>query len=220
MYFGRQHGIAGLGAWEVQNGQPVIVPPGTPGAFSTREDALTSLKARTADPVETMLKAKGGAAPASPILRLQQALKSLGEVTGDATLKKLVVDGAIGPKTVGAVNRTISQKYIVTPYFPRPELTAAHVRQSAANLAPLVEESLVAHGGAVTAPVVAKKRSAPSMSLSPIPAGMPDQSPAVSSFLSGNTVWYIVGGFSALLALAVVSKAMRREPRRRVEAEA
>lgn len=220
MYIGRH--LGGFGAWEVQNGQPVIVPPGTPGAFPTREDAVASLKARTADPVATMLKAKGGsgAAPPSPALRLQNALKALGKAVGDPKLSKIDLDGVVGKQTVGAVNRAIEQKYIVTPYFPRPELTATHVKQSAVNLAPLVEAAVAAHGGTLPAPVVAaKKRAVAPASFSPTAVAVIPE-PAPSSILSGNTVWYVVGGFGVLLALAVISKAVRGGSKRRVEAEA
>ena len=89
----------------------------------------------------------GASAPRSAPLRLQNALKALGQLRGDPTLTKIGVDGIIGPKTVAAVNYAISQKYVVMKDFPNPNLTLQHVRQFSAGIAAAVEGAVKAGGG-------------------------------------------------------------------------
>jgi hypothetical protein len=160
---------------------------------------------------------------ASPAARLQNALKTLGSIHGDATLSKVGVDGIIGPKTVKAVNTAIAQKYMSTPYFPNPNLTIVHVKKFASGLADVAEGAVRAAGGTVTAPQV--KQHASSI-LPPIPTFSPSSS-------GGGPIefprwgWWVIGGVSALVLLNALSLSRAearagtvRPKRRRVEAAA
>jgi hypothetical protein len=152
-----------------------------------------------------------GAAARSAPLRLQNALKALGQLRGDPALTKVKVDGIIGPATVKAINYAIAQKYVVMPSFPRPELTLQHVRQFSAGLAAAVEDAVKAGGGSF--PLI----STPSHARGGVPALPPDAlSPAPES--DHKWVWWAVGGVSVIVVLAIAASAVKK--RRREPAEA
>jgi lysozyme family protein len=144
-------------------------------------------------------------APRSAPLRLQNALKALGNLRGDPTLSKIGVDGIIGPKTVKAVNYAIAQKYVVMKDFPRPELTLQHVRQFSAGIAAAVEGAVKAGGG--TFPLVAAASAAPRSSgrASAIPLDIPAPAPEADR----KWVWWAVGGLGVLVVLSIAAKALR-----------
>jgi len=142
--------------------------------------------------------------PRTAPLRLQNALKALGNLHGDSTLTKIGVDGIIGPKTVKAVNYAIAQKYVVMKDFPRPELTLQHVRQFAPGIAAAVESAVKAGGGTfplIKAPAAVARAGgggAPAIPLD-VPPAEPDR----------KWVWWAVGGVSVLVVLSLVAKAVR-----------
>lgn len=148
-------------------------------------------------------------APRAAPLRLQNALKALGQLRGDPTLTKVQVDGVIGSKTVAAVNYAIAQKYVVMRDFPRPDLTLQHVRQFSAGLAAAVEGAVKSGGG--TFPTIpsgagsSRSRSAPPAALAPIETADVDG--------GHKWVWYVVGGASLLVVLALVTSAVRGKKR-------
>jgi hypothetical protein len=78
----------------------------------------------------------------SSVAALQSALVTLGGKVGDATLKALVIDGLIGPKTTAATNLAFT-RYIspgqAPDNFRTGALSQSSVAGSAATLAQLVE---------------------------------------------------------------------------------
>jgi hypothetical protein len=160
-----------------------------------------------------------GAAQRSAPMRLQNALKALGQLRGDPALTKIKVDGVIGPATVKAVNYAIAQKYVVMTDFPRPELTLQHVRQFSAGLAAAVEGAVKAGGGSFPTIRAVAPRSGASAPVIPADVPAPDE--------GGHTwVWWIVGGVSVLAVLGIVASMVRGRrggetpsARRRREAE-
>jgi hypothetical protein len=160
----------------------------------------------------------GAAAVRSAPMRLQNALKALGQLRGDPALTKMKVDGIIGPATVKGVNYAIAQKYVVMKDFPRPELTLQHVRQFSAGLAAAVEGAVKAGGG-----------SFPLISSAPAHAKISALPPDVLTPETGSDhkwVWWVVGGVSVLAVLGIAASIVRGRgrndspsSRRRREAE-
>lgn len=153
--------------------------------------------------------------PRAAPVRLQNALKALGNVHGDPTISKIAVDGVIGKGTTAAVNRAIAEKYVVMASFPRPELTIQHVRQFASGIAAAVESAVKAAGG--TFPLVPtnvgakKKATAAEVAAAQAAAAEPPLAPSHS-----NTVWWIIGGAGLVLALGFMASAARRRREARV----
>jgi LPXTG-motif cell wall-anchored protein len=152
----------------------------------------------------------GAAAVRSAPMRLQNALKALGQLRGDPALTKIKVDGVIGPATVKGVNYAIAQRYVVMKDFPRPELTLQHVRQFSAGLAAAVEGAVKAGGGSF--PLIS---SAPAHAKAPV---LPPDVLAPDTGAGTKWVWWAVGGVSVLVVLAIAASAVRK--RRREPAEA
>lgn len=181
-----------------------------PIGFDEKVQAVKDAMARAV--AANAAAAAGGGARASipravPI-RLQNALKALGNLRGDPTLSKLAVDGIIGPNTVKAVNYAIAQKYVVMKDFPRPELTLQHVRQFSAGLAAAVEGAVKAGGGSF--PLV--PTSAPSRAKGGgggVPMTLPEIPPPESD---RKWVWWVVGGVGVLVALSLVARSVRGKP--------
>ena len=140
---------------------------------------------------------------ASPAVLLQNALKALGTMSGDATLAKLAVDGKIGPNTVKATN------YAFTNYLKAPApMSLAYIHQHVNYLESQITSYVEAHGGTVPPPWVGSKK--PSTFISPPPSVMP----AMTATTPGDNkwVWYVVGGVSILLVLGIVARSVRRPP--------
>jgi lysozyme family protein len=104
--------------------------------------------------------ASGGSASAAK--RLQAALVSLGKVVGSAKLK-VVVDGAVGPKTVAAVNWAFTN-HIGAGQAPADlrtgALTLAFVKANEGALADLIETEIARRGGTTASPATAAKGAA------------------------------------------------------------
>lgn len=193
--------ISGAGAMDTIMS---VVSPGYASNVAFTE-ALATRAVRSAAPSSAPSKA-------SPVARLQNALRSLGVTKGDPTLSKLKVDGVVGPGTTKAVNYAIAQHYVVMPSFPNPNLTVQHVRQFAVGIATAVEGA-VASGGGTLAPV---KMAAPRPRGGGIPAALPPDvlAPAESSH---KWVWWAVGGLGVLVILSIAAKAVRGKPKRRAK---
>ena len=160
----------------------------------------------------------GAAVARSAPLRLQNALKALGNLRGDPALSKIGVDGIIGAKTVKAVNYAIAQKYVVMPSFPRPELTLQHVRQFSAGIATAVEGAVKAGGGSfplISASIPTHARGGGGgaggggamTALPEIPTPEADR----------RWIWWAVGGLGVIVVLSIAAKAVggKKASRRR-----
>lgn len=170
-------------------------------SFSEKVEALK----RATEAAKASLIPKKAPAAASPVARLQNALRSLGVMHGDPTLSKLKIDGVVGPGTTKAVNYAIAQKYVVMPNFPRPELTVQHVRQFAGGLAAAVEGAVRAGGGSL-APIATRAPRARSGAGGGVPAAIPEPLPAEPN---RAWVWWAVGGLGVLVVLSIAAKAIR-----------
>lgn len=128
--------------------------------------------------IEAEIKRRGSAAPSTAVAkqaelikgikatptpitsqiakRLQTALVNLGKVTGSATLKAVKIDGAIGAKTVAAVNWTFT-KHIgsgqADAAWRTGTLDLNTVKSYAGELARLIEAEIARRGGT---PAIAK----------------------------------------------------------------
>lgn len=145
------------------------------------------------------------ASTASPVVRLQNALKALGTTAGDPQLLGIQIDGVVGPKTVQATNYALLHFVGATPGFPGANLTAIQVRQSAAVLADRVEARTKKSGGVTPAPpkVTARAHSASRASaFSPIPEmpAEPDR----------RWVFWVVGGVGVLVLLSAATAALKK----------
>jgi len=94
--------------------------------------------------------------------RLQAALATLGKIAGSAQLKAIKVDGALGKKTVAAVNLTFT-KHLGAGQAPAQyrtgKLTLNQVKGNAGTFATLIENEIRRRGGVpVPASVVAKSQ--------------------------------------------------------------
>ncbi len=149
------------------------------------------------------------ASGAPPAAQLQNALRALGTTSGDPVLMAVTVDGVVGPKTVSAVNRALSQYIGSTPQFPRADLTVDKVRQYAGALAALVAQRVQKSGGTLPAAVI--KRAAPRALRLPT-GNLPAVTPEFSMQPTQQTkiVWYAIGGLGVLLLLVGVADAMKR----------
>lgn len=165
---------------------------------------------------------QGAPAKASPVARLQNALRALGATKGDPTLSKLKVDGVVGSGTTKAVNYAIAQHYVVMPSFPRPELTVQHVRQYASGIAAAIESAVMAGGGTLAPIRAAAARSHGGGATAALPA----DAMAPSDGSDHKWIWWVVGGVSVLVVLGIAASAVRGRgrgespsSRRRREAE-
>lgn len=87
--------------------------------------------------------------------RLQQALANLGQVTGSATLKAVKADGAIGAKTVAAVNWAFTNHIgsgQAPAQFRTGKLTLDTVKGQAGELSKLIEAEVVRRKGTTPTP--------------------------------------------------------------------
>lgn len=204
--FGAQFGYGFGAAWAIDPNtrRGILVTPGTPGSYPTRDAAEAAARAQTAPSNNVASAARAGGTPRTPPLRLQNALKALGLTRGDSTLSKLKVDGIIGPGTTKAVNYAIEQKYVVMKDFPRPDLTLAHVRKFAAGIADNVETAVKASGGTFPA-LPSKKVSSGSVNraVSYVPPPSEPEAPR-------KWIWFAVGGGSLLLLLVAAASAAKR----------
>lgn len=95
--------------------------------------------------------------------RLQSALVMLGKIAGSASLKAIKVDGAIGAKTVTAVNLTFT-KHIgpgqAAAQYRTGKLPLAYVKANANALATLIEAEIKRRGGTVVQSVTTQKAAA------------------------------------------------------------
>jgi pentose-5-phosphate-3-epimerase len=129
-------------------------------ATVTKAAAIQAVKAAPVSSATSKASAK----------RLQAALVNLGKVTGSAKLK-VAVDGAIGPKTVTAVNWAFTQHIgagQAAAQYRTGQLALAYIKSNAETLALLLEAEIKRRGGsaAVTtaataaAPAVVSKAAA------------------------------------------------------------
>jgi hypothetical protein len=206
--FGSQSGYGFGASWAIDPNtrRGILVTPGTPGSFPTRDAAEAAARAQTAP--STASAARSGGTPRTPPLRLQNALKALGLTRGDSTLSKIGVDGIIGPATTKAVNYAIAQKYIVMKDFPHADLTLAHVRKFAAGIADHVEAAVKAGGG--TFPALPSKKAAGGGggSVNRAVAFVPP--PPETQGFDKKWIWLAVGGVSLLLVLSAAAAAAKR----------
>lgn len=160
--------------------------------------------------VFTIAGAPFGAAEAvTPAVKLQNALKALGNARGDSTLAAVGVDGAIGPKTVAAVNYALKNITGATPVrvlggrFLNATATKLDVQNNAAALAQVFETAVRMAGGTVPPPSVAMTKRAPSF-----PGSIPEPMVVDPSGTHTNLAW-IVGGLGVVV-LALGFLAARR----------
>jgi len=141
--------------------------------------------------------------PASPVVRLQNALRALGTTAGDPQLTSVSIDGVVGPATVKATNYALANFVGATPGFPKANLTAIQVRQSAAVLADRIEARTKASGGTVPPPpaVTAKSRA-----VSHAPAFVPEAPPEPDR----RWVFWVVGGVGTIVLLSAVTIALKK----------
>lgn len=143
---------------------------------------------------------------APPAVQLQNALKALGNVTGDPVLKALVVDGKLGPKTVAAVNRALAKYVGATKYFPRADLQLVHVRNHTVGITGLIVDRVKKSGGTVPVPVIERssvvKRTAASV-FTPASEPVPND--------NKKLILYVVGGVSLLMLLAITASVVKRK---------
>jgi peptidoglycan hydrolase-like protein with peptidoglycan-binding domain len=191
---------AGLGAdWE------------NPGVRLAKAIASSSLAKKLSPQTETAMAQPASSSTAPPIARLQNALKALGTAVGDAKLSKLGVDNLVGPKTVKAVNYAISQKYVVMPSFPNPNLTVQHVRQFASGIAAAVEQAVQAHGGTVPAVSIHRGGGSKASAADIVAAQQAAQTSTYNALTDNpNLVWWVVGGAGLVLALGFMAARKRR----------
>ncbi len=161
------------------------------------------------------LGAAGDASTASPVVRLQNALKALGMTAGDPQLIGIKIDGLVGPATVKATNYALAHFVGATPGFPSANLTALQVRQSAAVLADRVEARTKSSGGTVPAPpkVTVKARST---SRAPAAPFMPAPPPEADH----RWVFWVVGGVGVLVLLSAATVALKKKSKESKEAHA
>ncbi len=139
-----------------------------------------------------------GAAAATPVVRLQNALKTLGQTVGDAQLTSLVVDGVIGPKTVAATNYAFA-KYV--EISQKSSMSPAQIRAGAAALAARVEGRVEASGGTVGAPVVVRPKQRAG---APAPVFIPPPAP------NRRWIFWAVGGVGVFVILAAAATAVKK----------
>lgn len=137
----------------------------TANANTLAEYIEAEIRRRGGQPVSTGVATKAGlttaikasgAIPSGPVSkdavkRLQTALVNLGRVAGSPSLKAIKVDGALGAKTVAAVNLTFT-KHIGSGQAPAQyrtgNLPLAYVGADANNLASYIEAEIKRRGGA------------------------------------------------------------------------
>ena len=146
---------------------------------------------------------------ASPVVRLQNALKALGTTAGDPQLLAVGIDGLVGPQTVKMTNYALAHFVGATPGFPSATLTALQVRQSAAVLADRIEARTKASGGTVPAPpnVTARAHRAASHAAASFIPSLPPEA-------DHRWVFWAVGGVGVLVLLSAATTALkkRKEP--------
>lgn len=171
-----------------------------------------------------------GAASQS-VLALQTALKALGNAAGSATLKAIVTDGLIGPKTTAATNLAFTAHIgpgQAPANFRTGQLSQAEVAANADVLGGLVAREAERRGFNVpTAKVIATvakvASSKPAVKAVPAPAYVPTSSAAASQAYSPaaasesddmtmSIVKYSAIGLGLVLAAAGVYYVTKRRP--------
>lgn len=124
------------------------------------------------------------------VLRLQQAVRILGQQKGDKALL-IAADGLIGPRTVAAANRAL-QKYAsaAPPEYRTGALTASQISTMADNIVPYLHQT-----------VDAKIPSRPSSSLTPVPDNAPKGKAAVAALQAALQSLGQSAGDSVLMAI-------------------
>lgn len=157
--------------------------------------------------------ASASTSSATPAVRLQNALKALGNARGDSSLN-VAVDGIIGPGTVKAVNYALKNVIGAGPIqaaglsgrFLNATATKGDVQNYAATLAQIVTTAVQNAGGSVPPPPSIAERVRAGSSRVAAQA----QQALTSDPLNPhpNMVYYIAGG--ALLVVAIGFMAARR----------
>ncbi len=151
----------------------------------------------------------GAAAPASasPVVRLQNALKALGTTAGDAQLMAIGIDGIVGPQTVKLTNYALANFVGATSGFPGANLNAVKVKGSAAVLADRISARVQQSGGNVPTPpaVVARAKPKPRLSLAPIPT-----TDIPTPQTDRKWVFWLIGGAGVLILLSAAAAAAKK----------
>jgi hypothetical protein len=150
---------------------------------------------------------------ASPVVRLQNALRALGVTMGNSMLQSVAIDGVVGPATVRAVNFALANAVGASPMFPHANLTAIQVQQSAYVLADRITARVKASGGTVPDPsgiVATMKKHAARISRALAPV-VSEPSPSEPS--DHRWVFWVVGGASVLVLLSVATVALKKKRR-------
>jgi len=129
----------------------------------------------------------------SSVASLQTALITLGQKVGDSTLKALMLDGLIGPKTTAATNRAFAMYITNAPAnFATGTLSQSQVSTNASSLASYVTAEISRRGGtasSTTAPVRVPAVATPT-ALSPY---SPSAAPVVSDTSAQIVKWAAIG---------------------------
>jgi peptidoglycan hydrolase-like protein with peptidoglycan-binding domain len=145
----------------------------------------------------------------SSVASLQQALISLGQKVGDATLSALVLDGLIGPKTTAAANRAFAMYVSGAPAnFATGTLTQSQVSTNASSLASYVNTELSRRGGAKTTALVPAAAA-------PAAVAVRAAAPAVSDSSAQIVKWASIG-LGGVVVASVLYMLWRRQQGRSV----
>lgn len=141
----------------------VLAEIGTLTSLITTEVARRQGKAAApaaAHPAAAAALPSGGPASKADVRRLQTALVTLGKVVGSASLKKIKIDGAMGPKTTAAVNLTFTH-HIGPGQAPAAartgKLSQGEIMATIGTLTGLIETEIKRRGSKAPAASTAKK---------------------------------------------------------------
>ena len=132
------------------------------GASAITFGAAKKVVAKKKAPAKIAPKAtaKAVASSKAEVKRLQTALVTLGKVTGSATLKAIKIDGAMGAKTVAAVNWAFTN-HVGSGQAPAQyrsgALTQVDVLTNIGTLSSLLETEIKRRGSAAPSAAVAKQ---------------------------------------------------------------
>jgi hypothetical protein len=153
-------------------------------------------------------------ATSSAVAALQTALVALGQSTNDATLKAIVIDGLIGPKTTAATNRAFTM-HIGAGQAPAQyrtgTLSQTLVAANAAALAPLVQAEAQRRGNVSTATVIATATPGAQPAAKPAPSMSPIYvAPAADDSSRATIIKWSAIGLGLVVAAAGIYYFMRR----------
>ena len=168
-------------------------------------------------------------AASSAVASLQTGLKALGQGVGDNTLRAIVVDGLIGPKTTAATNRALTVHVgsgQAPASFRTGALTQAEVVANAATLASIVDAEAARRGYSVPTTAVIKAVatktavSAPKAVATavapytpPLPSTIPSFAPpAAADDSTATIVKYAAIGLGLVVATAGIYYVIKRKP--------